>query len=109
MDYNRLKELRVSRHISQKELAERLGVSQQTVASWEVGRTEPSNIFLSSLSKVFNVSADYLLGNDQSRKTLPITNEERTLLSDFKSLTADGQNMILGMLNSLKVTHSATA
>lgn len=108
MKAGRLKALRVGHNISQKELAEILGVSQQTVASWEVGRTEPSNIFLSSLSEIFNVSADYLLGNEEKYRTSPLSREQKNLLSDFESLTSDGRNMILGMLNSLKVTHSAT-
>ena len=105
MDYNRLKELRISRHVSQKELAERLGISQQTVASWEVGRTEPSNLFLSSLSDLFNVSTNYLLGKE-AKNTQPLSSKQKTLLKDFESLTSDAQNMIPGMINSLKVTHS---
>lgn len=84
-------------------------MSQQTVASWEVGRTEPSNIFLSSLSEIFNVSADYLLGNDTAKGQPPLSNEQKTLLRDFESLTSSGRQMILGILSSLKVTHSATA
>lgn len=39
---NRLKEIRLSKHVTQKELAEKLGVSSQAVAYYEQGKREPS-------------------------------------------------------------------
>ena len=56
---NRLKDLRIARQISQKDFAKRLGVSQQTLASWEVGRTEPANYALKNIADYLNVSTDY--------------------------------------------------
>ena len=64
MVVNRLKDLRIAKQISQKDFAKRLGVSQQTVASWEVGRTEPANDSLKNIADYFDVSTDYLLGRD---------------------------------------------
>lgn len=51
---NRLKDLRMARQISQKDFAGRLGISQQTVAGWKVGRTEPANDYLKDNSKFFD-------------------------------------------------------
>lgn len=106
MKANRLKDLRMARHISQKDFAKRLGVSQQTVASWEVGRTEPANDFLKDIADYFNVSADYLLGRDNFNQNTSLSNEEKNLLRGFDSLTADGKNLLIGIINSLSVTHS---
>lgn len=47
--------------MSQRALADIIGVSQQTVGSWEVGRTSPDNEMLKKLAAFFNVSVDYLL------------------------------------------------
>jgi transcriptional regulator with XRE-family HTH domain len=47
--------------ICQKELAEYIGVSRQTVAQWKDGHTKPDIYYLSKIADFFNVSADYLL------------------------------------------------
>jgi transcriptional regulator with XRE-family HTH domain len=54
----RLKELRFRKRISQKELAQKIGVSPSTVAAWEVGRNEPNYDMLKKLADFFGVSVD---------------------------------------------------
>lgn len=49
---------------TQKELTERLNVSDKTISSWETGRTYPELTLLVELSELFNVSLDSLLGGD---------------------------------------------
>ncbi|WP_314574554.1 helix-turn-helix transcriptional regulator [Enterococcus gilvus] len=49
---------------TQKELAERLNVSDKTISSWETGRTYPELTLLVELSELFNVSLDSLLRGD---------------------------------------------
>ena len=56
--------LRKARNMSQEELAENLGVSRQAVSRWEVGSTLPDASNILQLSKLFGVSADYLLNDD---------------------------------------------
>jgi hypothetical protein len=58
-----LKNVRTKKGMSQRELAEMLGVSQQTIGSWEVGRTSPDPTTIKRIADFFNVSTDYLLGN----------------------------------------------
>lgn len=62
----RLKELRKSKKISQTDLAKTLSVSQQTIGGWEVGRTEPNTELLQKIASYFNVTVDYLLGNNNT-------------------------------------------
>jgi len=57
-----LAKLRKEAGMSQLELAEKLGVSQQTVSKYERGIREPDNATLVKLSEIFNCSIDYLLG-----------------------------------------------
>ena len=101
---SRLKEIRKSRGISQADLSQILHVTPGAVGMWEQGRREPSYEKLKRISDVFNVSTDYLLGRENI--TTP-SQDEMSLLEDFRNLTQDGRNIILGVLNSLKVTHSA--
>ena len=58
----RLKEMRIEKKLSQKELAEALSVSQRSISSWETGFRQPDFETLEKIAKYFGVSADYLLG-----------------------------------------------
>lgn len=58
----RLKELRLSKNLSQMQLAKKLNISQSAIAKWELGKTEPSASALILLSKFFGETTDYLLG-----------------------------------------------
>lgn len=58
-------ELRAELGISQRELAERVGVSQKAIDFWEKGVNEPKASYILCLAKVFNVTTDFLLGADQ--------------------------------------------
>jgi transcriptional regulator with XRE-family HTH domain len=55
-------ELRMSFGWTQVQLAQKLGVTKQTVSNWENDNIQPSIDMLIKISKIFNVSTDYLLG-----------------------------------------------
>lgn len=61
---NRIKMLREQRHMKQEELAAILGIRQNTLSTWETGRYQPDHDMLKKIAKEFNVSVDYLIGND---------------------------------------------
>ena len=58
----RIYELRISFGWTQVQLAQKLGITKQTVSNWENDNIQPSIDMLIKLSKIFNVSTDYLLG-----------------------------------------------
>ena len=58
----KLQDLRKENGMTQRELGDRLGYSNQTVSFWESGRREPDLDALVAIAKVFDVSVDYLLG-----------------------------------------------
>lgn len=55
-----LKELRQHHKLTQKDIAERLEVTQQTVAKWENGKSEPSIAHLRDLALLYDTSVDEL-------------------------------------------------
>ena len=59
-----LKRLRAESKISQRELAERLFVSQQAVAKWENGSATPNPETLVKLANIFDITTDVLLGKN---------------------------------------------
>ena len=48
--------------LSQAQLAAKVGVTRKAVEFWEKGINEPKASYIYQLAKVFDVSADYLLG-----------------------------------------------
>ncbi len=81
--------------MSQQDLADRLGVSQQTVSKYESGQREADHETLLVLSDIFDVSVDYLLGNTIARSRIENiaahhdgedwTEEELEAIEDFKN------------------------
>ena len=60
----RIKELRITQGLSQKELAMDLHVSQATISAWESGSKKMSNASAAKVADYFAVSLDYLLGRN---------------------------------------------
>lgn len=59
---NRLKELRQEKKLSQKELADYLGVNEKTISRWENGESTIKSDKAQALADYFGVSVGYLLG-----------------------------------------------
>ncbi|AKD54345.1 helix-turn-helix transcriptional regulator [Spirosoma radiotolerans] len=57
---NRLKVERAEHNLSQAELADRIGVSRQTINSIETGRYVPSAILALKLARVFNKAVEHI-------------------------------------------------
>ena len=58
----RLRELRQESGFTSDQLAHKIGVTKSTISFWENGINEPKASYIVALSKIFNVSSDYLLG-----------------------------------------------
>lgn len=67
-----IKKLRKQKHMTQKQLAERVGVSKAMISAYETEMRYPSYDVLIKLSATFGVSTDYLLGLERN-KTVDIT------------------------------------
>lgn len=69
----KLKELRQSAGMTQKMLADRLWLSKATISYYEQSLRYPSPEILVKISGVFHVSTDYLLGLEEKKQTLDVT------------------------------------
>ena len=61
---DKIVQLRKENGMSQEALAEKLEVSRQTISRWEMGAAMPDAANILHLSKLFNVTTDYLLNDD---------------------------------------------
>lgn len=58
----RLKLLRESRDLLQKEVADKLGIKANTLSGYENGTRSPDHKLLNDIADFYNVTVDYLLG-----------------------------------------------
>ena len=79
-----LKRIREMQHLSQRELAKRLGVANTSYFAWEQGRSKPKQANLDKLSQVLDVTLDVLL-KDQAEE----------LLQTFNQLTDDRKEHVM--------------
>ena len=82
---NKLTALRKHSGLSQEALAEKIGVSRQAVSKWERGEASPDTENLLSLSKIYSVSLDDLLGDKTAQEILEET-EKSALPAESTSI-----------------------
>lgn len=63
----KLKSLRIEKNLTQKQVADRIGLAISAVSSYESGTRYPSYDVLVKLARIFHVSTDYLLGITNTR------------------------------------------
>lgn len=61
-----LKEIRTKRKMTQQDVASKLNITQSTYSGYEAGKYEPGMELLIAMSNLFQVSIDYLLGNENN-------------------------------------------
>ena len=67
----KLKKLRTEKNLTQKDLADQLHVTFQTVSKWEGDTNEPDIATLKELAKFFGCSFDYLLSDEEAPEETP--------------------------------------
>ena len=81
----RLQELRKDRGVSQVELAKLLGVSSNTISSYECNRSDPDDNLKIVIAKYFDISLDYLLGLKDEPSSFKEAKNIIILPKDFES------------------------
>lgn len=71
-----LKQLRTQNNLSQEKLAEKLGVSRQSISKWEQGYAVPDTDNMFKLSKLYGMSVDAILNCGETTVTPAVENAE---------------------------------
>ncbi|HET7657880.1 MAG TPA: helix-turn-helix transcriptional regulator [Bacillales bacterium] len=98
----RIKYLRERNHLSQKEMADRLAISNVQLSRYETGTRKPDPETIARIAGFFHVSADFLLGLASSvhdPKSVYITEQEHALLEQIKQ-HPDLEEVFRDLLNS---------
>lgn len=86
----RINEALAFRNVKQKELAKELGVKDNVVSYWCSGTRTPNVQQIIQISKILNVSADYLLGSSEAKTS----NIELKAICDYTGLTEEAVNKL---------------
>lgn len=116
MFHERLRELRISRKLTQKELAERLGLTNtSTISKYETGEVKPSVEIIDKVADLFGVTADYLMGRsheksvkDETEELLEMlrTNPDYKILFDlYNEATPAEIKQLIAIHNAMKATN----
>lgn len=94
-----LKRLRKENNLSQEELAEKLGVSRQSVSKWESNSAYPEMDKLIQISNMFNIGIDELLNKDvrEVREKVETKNTINKYIDDFLIFMSKSIDMFLNM------------
>ena len=105
-----LRDLRKARGMTQKDVADRVGVVPKTVSKWETGKANPDFEKQRFLADFFGVSVDYLLGRTDKKEehTENDVPKENTIVycrdgqTTQVELSGDKMNLILKMIDAIK-------
>ena len=81
----KLKSLRLQKNLTQKQVADRIGLAISAISSYESGTRYPSYDVLVKLARIFHISTDYLLGITDTRNVdvTGLNNNEIELISQL--------------------------
>lgn len=67
--HSKIREFRKDINLTQKQMAERLNISERAYQYYESGQREPNLDTLFNISNIFDISIDYLLGKTSNRNS----------------------------------------
>ena len=103
-----LKKLREEAGISQKQLAEFIGVSQQSINKYENHNIEPDIDTMIRIADFFNTSVDYLIGHTDLRRKIELTHayelntDECGVIEGYRKLSRKQKDCICTVIDSYK-------
>lgn len=92
---DRIKEARIANKMTQKELAEKIGVGATTVTGYEKGNSEPNMLTFRKIMDVLNVDANFLFQDEMNGLTeLVISLEEKNSIKKYRDLDDHGKKIV---------------
>ncbi len=90
-----IKKFRLSKGLTQAQLADKINVSEKTISSWEVNRTEPSVGYIEELASALNCRKSDLIGEPAN-----LTPNEYAIIKKIRFLDDFGIKNVMSVLNN---------
>ena len=95
---------RKQNNLSQEQLAEKMGVSRQSISKWESGSTYPDMEKIIELTKILNCTLEDLLDDGTMGKKKETKNDYKDYIDDFLKYISNLYNMFIAMSGKQKIT-----
>lgn len=93
---NKIANLRKKNNLSQEELADKIGVTRQTISKWELNNTTPDIMQAKKISEVFSISLDELTDNNMDNILInKVSNTEKLASLTIKILKFIGVSLLI--------------
>ncbi|MBE7012304.1 MAG: helix-turn-helix transcriptional regulator [Ruminococcaceae bacterium] len=102
-----IKKLRIDKGLSQQQLADIIGVSQQSINKYENHNVEPNIETLSLLADYFETSVDFIIGRTEINRKIQeveiyaLNEEEKKVIDSFRQLDKSDREIILSLSKRL--------
>lgn len=99
----KLKLLRKAKNLTQAEFANSIGISRANLANIELGKVEPTQVFINCVSLTYGINKDWLLDNNNN--DLSALNESNNMLSliaeKYELLDDKYKKFVISQINQL--------
>ena len=97
----KLKELRVAERKNQTEFANLFNLTQGTYSNYENGTTEAPMKVLIDIADYYGVTLDYLVGREFKNEVGYLTEHEKKLLENYRSLNEENKRILVAESNGM--------
>lgn len=101
----RLRKLRKSLDLTQREFGERIGVKGNTIAQYELGRNEPIDAVLSLICREFNVNEDWLRNGGSDENMFIKLNDDEELAMYTQMLLDSTDDVVADMIKEIIIMY----
>lgn len=100
---DRIKKVRKELDLTQQAFADKIGMKQNTIAQYEMGRTKPSDAIIFSICREFNVNEDWLrTGEGEMFEQLT---DHQKILKYTATLLKDKDSAVANAIQTLIITY----
>lgn len=97
----RLRDVIERKEFTQTKLAETLNITLSTFNGYVNDYRLPNLLLIVRMAEILGVTTDYLLGCESTPENIPLSNDERGLLSNLRSLDKEQQEIIFKLAEML--------
>ena len=105
---DRLKKARKNAALTQRTLADKLGLKHNAISNWEHGHSKPDLVMLGRICSILDVSINYML-DQPTTLSANFTEHEINIIDRYRAINSAGKTAIDAMLTHLYTQMQATA
>ncbi len=98
-----IRELRVKKNLTQKQLGEKIHITDKAISKWERGQSFPDISILNSLSEIFNVSVSELINGEYGKKEVDVEKEMLEALQNLENKRKKQKNKIKKIIKIISI------